>query len=47
MNKYIKIFLNVVALTIFGFIAYVAYDFSKYVSMEDVLNLIDFIIHGK
>jgi len=47
MNKYIKGFITAVGLSILGFLAYAAYDIYSHIGWEGVLNLIDFIVHGK
>jgi len=47
MKKYIKLFLKVSGIGVVGFLAYAAYDIYSHIGMEGVLNLIDFLLHGK
>jgi len=47
MNKYLKKFLIAVGILSLGFISFAAYDIYDHIGIEGVLNLFDFLIHGK
>jgi len=47
MNKYLKGFLIAASVGVVGFLSYAAYDIYQHIGMKGVLNLIDFLLHGK
>jgi len=47
MNKYVKGFLTVVGVGVLGFLSYAFYDIYLHMGIDEIINLFDFLIHGK